>query len=152
MARESHCKEEQGYMAPLWELCRDGKLDEVRSALARGEDVNDKDSDGTTALMFAVWKKHNSIVKLLLDQPGVKTNEKNYLGWTALHDAAWHNNEEAARMLLLHPTMDSANVKDVLRETAVMVAVRRGHKEVLSELVAHESVSLDIGNVVGSGR
>ena len=79
VARESHCKEEQGNMAPLWELCADGKLDEVRSALARGEDVNDKDSNGNTALMLsvsgklgeAVSESHNSIVKLLLDQPGV---------------------------------------------------------------------------------
>ena len=59
-------------MAPLWELCKDGKLDEVRSALARGEDVNDKDCDGFTALMFAVAMMQNSIVKLLLDEPGVK--------------------------------------------------------------------------------
>ena len=59
-------------MAPMWELCLDGKLDEVRSALARGEDVNDKDSiNGYTALMFAVCERHNSIVKLLLDQPAV---------------------------------------------------------------------------------
>ena len=135
-------------MAPLWRLCRDGKLDEVRSALARGEDVNDKDSYGQTALMWAVIWSHNSIVKLLLDQPGVKTNEKNNLdGGTALHCAACVNNREAARMLLLHPTMDSANAKDNDGETAVMKAVRTGHKEVLSELVAHESVSLDIGNV-----
>ena len=51
-------------------------------------------------------------------------------------------------MLLLHPTMDSANAKDSYGETAVMAAVRYGHKEVLMELVAHGSVSLDIGNVV----
>ena len=50
-------------------------------------------------------------------------------------------------MLLLHPTMDSANAKANNGETAVMTAVRRGHKEVLMELVAHGSVSLDIGNV-----
>ena len=137
----------------LWRLCYDGKLDEVRSALARGEDVNDKNSWGSTALMWAVRKKHNSIVKLLLDQPGVKINEKkNSLGWTALHWAAYHDNREGARMLLLHPTMDSANAKDDLIETAVMTAVRRGHKEVLMELVAHGSVSLDIINVLGSGR
>ena len=134
-------------MAPLWKLCEDGKLDEVRSALARGEDVNDKDSLGYTALMRAVIWKHNSIVKLLLDQPGVKINEKNNLGWTALHMAAYSNNREAARMLLLHPTMDSANAKNNIGETAVMTAVRLGLEEVLSELVAHESVSLDIGNV-----
>ena len=134
-------------MAPLWDFCMDGKLDEVRSALARGEDVNNKDSDGWTALMSAVRESHNSIVKLLLDQPGVKTNEKDNDGFTALHWAAWKNNREAARMLLLHPTMDSANSKDIDGDTAVMRAVRRGHKEVLRELVSHESVSLDIGNV-----
>ena len=33
-----------GKMAALYELCRDGKLDEVRAALACGGDVNDKDS------------------------------------------------------------------------------------------------------------
>ena len=63
---------------------------------------------------------------------------------TALHWAACHNNRVAARMLLLHPTMDSANAKDNNGETAVMIAVRKGRKEVLSELVAYESVSLDI--------
>ena len=150
-------------MAPLWDLCWAGKLDEVRSALAGGEDVNDKGYtfNGYTALMIAVKMSHNSIVKLLLDQPGVKINEqiidgslytRNYRGWTALHWAAWHNNREAARMLLLHPTMDSANAKTNGDNTAVMIAVREGYKEVLSELVAHESVSLDIGNVVGSAR
>jgi len=136
-------------MALLRELCKDGKLDEVAAALARGEDMNDKDSYGRTALMLAVWKRHNSIVKLLLDQPGVKINMKNNLGRNALHLAAYVNNREGARMLLLHPTMDSdsANAKDGLFETAVMVGVRKGHKEVLMELVAHGSVSLDIGNV-----
>ena len=139
-------------MYPLWWLCEDGKLDEVRSALARGEDVNDKNSWGSTALMWAVRNKHNSIVKLLLDQPGVKTNEKDNGGRTALHVAAWFNNREVARMLLLHPTMDSANAKSNKGNTAVMAAVRRGHKEVLSELVAHESVSLNIGNERGEAR
>ena len=50
-------------------------------------------------------------------------------------------------MLLLHPTMDSANAKDNYGDTAVMAAVINGHKEVLMELVAHRSVSLDIENV-----
>ena len=50
-------------------------------------------------------------------------------------------------MLLLHPTMDSANAKTNNGDTAVMLAVKLGRKEVLMELVAHRSVSLDIGNV-----
>ena len=134
-------------MAPLWELCLKGRLDEVQSALARGKDVNDKDSTGATALMCAVRGSRNSIVKLLLEQPGVKINEKITWRWTALHYAVLYNNPKVARMLLLHPTMDSANAKTNNGDTAVMLAVKLGRKEVLMELVAHRSVSLDIGNV-----
>ena len=96
-------------MATLRQHCFDGNLDEVRSALARGEDLNEKNPYGQTALICAVWKKRNPIVKLLLDQPGVKTNEKTNDGHTALHCAAYNNNQEGARMLLLHPSMDSSN-------------------------------------------
>ena len=137
-------------MDPLWKLCDDGNLKGVRLALARGEDLNYESDSGLTLLMYAAWKRHtaaynghNSIVKLLLDQAGVKINKQDNSGDTALHCAAWSNNREGARMLLLHPTMDSANAKNNNGYTAVMAAVMGGHKEVLSELVAHQSVSLD---------
>ena len=96
-------------MPPLNQLCYDGKREEVRSALAHGGNVNEKDSIGHTALMWAVINGHNSIVKLLLDQPGVKINETSIRGNTALHFAVLCNNPEGARMLLLHPRMNSAN-------------------------------------------
>ena len=132
-------------MPALWQLCRDGKLDEVRALLARGGDVNDKSPSEGTALMAAVWKGHNSIVKFLLDQPRVKVNEKDIAGATALHYAAAYNNAEGARMLLLHPTFNLANSTNNFGETALMKAVRKdGRREVLLELVKHESVSLDL--------
>ena len=137
-------------MPTLWVLCQNGELYEVRSELLHGGDVNDKDYSGNTALMYAIFEKHNSIVKLLLDQPGVQINEKNSKGWTSLHYAALSNNAEGARMLLLNPTMDSASAKD--NDTAVMLAVVQGHKEVLRELVKHQSVSLDVGNLGGNVR
>ena len=131
-------------MPALWQLCIDGKLPEVRAALAQGGNVNDKNSNGTTALMWAVANSHNSIVRLLLDQPAVKVNEKSNFGFTALHWAAWRNNAEGARMLLLHPAFNSANSTDDDCETALMKALRLRKKEVLLELVKHESVSLDL--------
>ena len=132
-------------MPPRWELCKDGKLSKVRAALARGGDVNDKDSNnGITALMYAVSRSHNSIVELLLDQPSVKVNEKDKWGRTALHWAADRNNPEVARLLLLHPGFNSANTSDYDGETALMYAVSDRNKEVLVELVGHDSVSLDI--------
>ena len=131
-------------MPALRELCYNGKLDEVRAELARGGDVNDMDFAGITALQYAVIRGHNSIVKLLLEQPTVNTNDKDTIGRTALHDAAFHNNAEGARMLLLHPGFNSANSTNNAGNTALMAAVSRGNKEFLLELVKHESVSLDL--------
>ena len=136
-------------MPRLWQFCVDGKLAETRSALARGEDVNDKDNFDHTALMLAIWKKHNSIVKLLLDQPAVHLNVKNIFGWSALHYAAWHNNAEGARMLLLHKDFNSANVTDNGGLTALMYAVINRNEEVLRELVSHQCVSLDVRGLEG---
>ena len=136
-------------MFPLWQLCRDGKLAEARAALARGEDVNRQGSNGRTALMRAVWHKHNSIVKLLLDQPAVDVNVKDNDGWTALHYAAEFNNAEGARMLLLHKDFNSANVTDDFGTTALMDAVKCRKEEVLRELVEHQCVSLDVGRLEG---
>ena len=137
-------------MPRLYQLCQEGKLAEVRAALARGEDVNDKDWLGTTALMYAVWKKHNSIVKLLLDKPAVEMNVKNSLGQTALHHTVAENNAEGARMLLLHRDI-SANVTN-RGYTALMDAVKYGKEEVLRELVEHQCVSLDVGHLDGDQR
>ena len=136
----------------LWKLCKEGKLTDVRSLLACGKDVNSKNSYGETALMYAVWKKHNSIVKLLLDQPAVDVNVKSNDGWTALYLAAGHNNAEGARMLLLHKDFNSANVTDNKGRTALICAVRHRKEEVLRELVEHQCVSLDVGSLEGDQR
>jgi len=136
-------------MPRVWELCRDGKLAEVRSALARGDDVNSKNSYGITALMHAVENKQNSIVKLLLDQPAVDVNLKdNVFSRTALHWAASGNNVAGARMLLLHKDI-SVNVTDNDGNTALMIAVIYRKEEVLRELVEHQCVSLDVGYLEG---
>jgi len=113
--------------------------------LARGENVNEKNSIGDTALMHAVCFKHNFIVKLLLDQPAVDVNVKDKWGQTALHRAAYVNNAEGARMLLLHKDFNSANVTNNDGNTALMIAVIYKKEEVLRELVNHQCVSLDVG-------
>ena len=62
------------------------------------------------------------------------------------------NNPEGARMLLLHPDFNSADSINNKGKTALMVAVRDRKKEVLLELVKHESVNLDLSEEAFDGR
>ena len=49
-------------MPPFWQLCEQGKLEEVKRALNNGEDVNDSGDVGVTALMSAICNGDKSVV------------------------------------------------------------------------------------------
>ena len=126
-----------------------GILDEVRRALAKGEDVNSKDEHNRTGLMYAVWKNHNPVVRLLLEQPTVDLNCTNQNGTTALHYAVDDDNVEGVRMLLADPRLNTVNHKDRWGRTPVMAAMKWKSVNALRELVNHPSVDLDTRD--GSG-
>ena len=132
-------------MAPLWEMCKHGNLAEVRAALARGEDVNSKDGDNMTGLMWAVVMEGNSIVRLLLEQPTLDLNATDHMERSALHYAAWNGNVEGVRLLLTDPRLNISNAdkKDKFGKTPVMVAMQWNRNNVLQELVAHPMIELD---------
>ena len=71
-------------VTPVWQLCWEGRLDEVRAALAKGRNVNSSKGN-RTGLMGALSNHHNSTVRLLLEQPTVDLNGADALGKTALH-------------------------------------------------------------------
>ena len=130
-------------MSPLWRLCQFGKLAEVREVLARGEDVNSKNNENKTGLIWAVKDKHNAIVRLLLEQPTLDLNCTDVDGYTALHWA--FDNVEAVQLLLADPRLSTANHKSNEGYTPVMCAILWRNLNALRELVAHPSVDLDIG-------
>ena len=127
---------------PIWQLCFQGKLPEVRVALAREEDINSKDEFNTTGLMWAVMNNHNSIVRLLLEQPRVDLNCTDNNGRTAVHHAAVSDSWTLG-LLLADPRLTTVNHKDDLSCTPVMLAIKFENMKALRELVAHPSVDLD---------
>ena len=130
-------------MIPLWQLCQEGKLSEVRAALARGEDVNRKNDYNRTGLMGAVLSKHNSIVRLLLEQPTVDLNCFDLNRETVLHWATTCYNVEAVRLLLADPRLSTANHTNHVGWTPVMIAIACNDVSTLCQLVAHPGVALD---------
>ena len=130
-----------------------------RNALARGEDVNSKDRDNQTGLMFAVSHRWSyEIVKLLLEQPSLDLNCVNNEGDTALLLATTNGNVEGVRLLLADPRLNTINHKGLDGRTPVMKAMMMMRwwpsiqvlpTEVLKELVAHPSVDLDTRDAEG---
>ena len=124
----------------LPDLCRDGSLEDVRRALARGENVNKVNQDGFTGLMEAVDRGHKGLVKLLLSQPGVDVNVARRSGKTALHFAS--NNFKVLMMLLAHPSMKSHNAKNSEGWTPLMLAINHKNMDCIKELLKDERVEL----------
>ena len=51
---------------PIWVSCLLGDLEGVRSALANGQNVNDRSPGGVPGLMYACSGGHNGILDLML--------------------------------------------------------------------------------------
>ena len=135
---------------PLWRLCEEGKVDEVRIELARtGQDVNAKAGGGRTGLMWAVRKNHNSIVRLLLEEPTLDLNCSDSCGQTALHFAAENDNVEGVQLLLADHRLKTGDHKNFYGLTPVMLAMKHNNVNALRELVGHPSVSLDTVDGLG---
>ena len=134
------------------QLCWKGNLEEVRAALVRGEDVNGVEArfSNQTGLMLAVMKGHNSIVRLLLEQPTLDLNLSDNGGTTALHFAAQYDNAEVVRLLLFDPRQNCVNPKDNYGKTPVMSAMFYRQENALRELVSNPSV--DLSTLDGRGR
>ena len=141
----------------MLKLCMKGRraqilvkdLKAVKTALKKGEDVNSTDEDMKTGLMWTMIGQHNSVARLLLEQPTVDLNCIDNSGMTALHYAAMIDNVEGVQLLLADPRLTTPNLKDKVGFTPVIAAMRNNRINALRELVAHPSIDLDTRNERG---
>ena len=111
--------------------------------MGRREGVNGGDRSDVTGLMWAVNRKHNSIVEFLLRQPDVDVNSQDTDGYTALHYSVYGDNLEGLRLLLAHPGMRSLNTGNGNGRVPLMWAVYHGSLACVKELVQVDGVDLD---------
>ncbi len=107
-----------------------GTGDEKQSRVKPGEDV--KGTDGTTALMAAVFKGHTEIVKELIGA-GAEVNKQGNKGWTALMIGAQEGHTEIVNELV--GAGAELNKQHNSGTTALMRAAQEGHTEIVNELV-----------------
>lgn len=112
----------------LLKRAMNGDADAVRQMLLSGVDPNTSpgaSDKGMTALMFASWRGHTDIVKMLV-KAGARINSISDSGATALMFAAQGGHMETAKILVVEGKANT-DIYASNGETALSIAVSRGH-------------------------
>jgi len=131
-------------MAPsLSELCMNGDIAGLRSAIEGGADVNSRSPEGKTPLMLALWNHQNAVVEMLTEIDEVDINCEDNNGATALHHAVDVDNDHGAVVLLAHPSLLDVNHKNNKGLSALMQAVSKKKVKCATLLLDDPRVDLD---------
>jgi hypothetical protein len=108
----------------LHEAARDGKVDQVREFLSKGENVNKKDFKGVTALGYAAGHNQAGAVKILLDAgASLVVDEQDN---TALHFSAGYGRIQILELLLQEGKIANMSPVNKQGKTPVGVAEQNG--------------------------
>jgi ankyrin repeat protein len=110
-----------------------GLVTSMSALLERLHDINSKDKDGQTPLLWATENGHEAVVRLLLDK-GADVESKDKYGQTPLSRAAM-NGREAVVRLLLDKGADVESKDDVYGQTPLLWAAENGHEAVVRLLL-----------------
>jgi len=94
-------KKEMNIKNDFINLCKEGKLEEVKELIKEGVDINQQDEDGCTALHMASYNENVETVKLLL-KAGAKTDIYDDEGNTALIAARSIGNKKSTKLIETH--------------------------------------------------
>lgn len=122
--------------AQFVDMCSEGDTQGVIEAIKAGINVNAKNNNGETALMWAAGKGHTEIVNALI-KAGANVNAKTKSDWTALMYAAGKGHIETVIVLLKVGADVNAKTNGGLYSgwTALMVATMGGQSEIVNKLI-----------------
>jgi len=116
----------------LFRAAENGYLEQIKTLLAKGGEVNARGNDEQTVLMAAARWGNLEIVKLLIDK-GADVNARSNDDQTALMAVAWTGHFEVVKFLIDKGA--DVNAKSKGAATALMAAVWMGRFEVAKFLI-----------------
>ena len=124
---------------------KEGDLTEACHLLDQGVDVNSKDTDGRTALMWASMFGYSEIVTELLEKNS-EIDLQNNSGNTALHWASGKGHADVVEILVAKKA--TADIQNKGGNTPLIWASHNGHLEVVTALLKNNP-SIHIQNKNG---
>lgn len=120
--------------AALISCAAHGNAAGAAQALQDGADMEVRDENGLTPLMWAAQQMNSAVVALLLER-GANPRVRDNSGWTALHCAASTGSVEGLEKLL-NVCGDDVNAVNNDGETPLLVAIRMHREDVARVLVS----------------
>lgn len=110
-----------------------GDLANVKALIESGENINQTDSNGRTALIEAAWSGHLEVAKFLIGHKA-DVNIADVSGYSALMRAAEEGNLDIVKLLL--KSQADVNCRGKVRgSTALMLAAEQGHIKIIDQLI-----------------
>jgi ankyrin repeat protein len=131
-SEEDVAPEKEEKTLAIIQAVKDNDLKKAKFLIKTGADVNAKDEDGGTALMWTAQKGYTEIVKALFEA-GANINAKKNDGATALMAAAFVGHTEIVKALI--EAGADVNVKSKSGWSALMDAAWKGHTEIAKVLI-----------------
>jgi len=126
------------------DACRNGDVPMARQLIDEGVDINAKDDDNRTGLMWAVVCNNRDIMNMLLARPDIDVNIKDsFCGETALSRAIMRTNTEAVSKLLSRGDTRLDNTD----YTVLHLACSVNKEEYVQMILAHPNCTKDIVNM-----
>jgi len=96
----------------IHDTARAGHETALQLLLDMGADINERNSDGETALLEAVYYNHLSCVKILIGRGADATILANG-GYSVLHRAAWRSTNSEMMKFVLHNVVETRKLVDM---------------------------------------
>ncbi|XP_078367744.1 ankyrin repeat and SAM domain-containing protein 6-like isoform X2 [Oculina patagonica] len=122
------------------QAARSGNLASVKDLLDEGEvDINARDDNGATPLMYAAMVGHSAIVQLLIQNGADVDKQDKASGWTALMQATYYGHKAVVKLLI--DSGANVSIQEKNGCTAFDMATITGNTEILRSLA---SVSMQV--------
>jgi hypothetical protein len=112
----------------------DGEIEQVKSQLSAGEDVNLKNRMGWTLLHTAIRNRRTEITQLLIEK-GADVKARDNSGRTPLHFAVETGQKDVVEQLIAKGA--EINVMDSRADNALSLARKNNHTEIVDLLIKH---------------